>query len=356
MAKKGKHVHVVGTGTIGEPLIGLLCGFREELGIDTISFNKKQALTYDRPKIKNLIRRGAHLVADQDMIPKFEDLGMKITYEYEEAIGLSDVVIDCTPAGNKNKENSYQRHEADTAGFVAQGSEFGFGKMYARGINDDALERARDKFIQVVSCNTHNLAVMIDTLALQDKNPSNLVDARFVLIRRANDISQDGKFIPAPQVGKHDDERFGTHHARDAYHLFKTLDYDLPLFSSAMKLNSQYMHAMWFNIKLREKISLPQIISRLRENQRIALTEKRSTNAVFSFGRDQGHYGRLLSQTVVSVPTLHVKDDHEVMGFTFTPQDGNSLLSSVAIASWFLYPEDYVKHLQPLRSYFFEEI
>ena len=29
-----KIVHVVGTGTIGEPLIGLLCDFKEQLGID----------------------------------------------------------------------------------------------------------------------------------------------------------------------------------------------------------------------------------------------------------------------------------------------------------------------------------
>ena len=35
MGKTGKHVHVVGTGTIGEPLLGLLCTFRKELGIDT---------------------------------------------------------------------------------------------------------------------------------------------------------------------------------------------------------------------------------------------------------------------------------------------------------------------------------
>ncbi|MCK4302982.1 MAG: hypothetical protein KAY24_01950, partial [Candidatus Eisenbacteria sp.] len=131
MAKKGKHVHVVGTGTIGEPLLGLLCHYREELGIEAISFNKKQALTYDRPKVKNLIRRGAHLTADPEMIPKFEELGMKISYDYEEALKLADVVIDCTPAGNKNKESYYQRHEKSTMGFVAQGSEFGFGKMYA---------------------------------------------------------------------------------------------------------------------------------------------------------------------------------------------------------------------------------
>ena len=33
-------VHVVGTGTIGEPLIGLLCDLKEELGIDEITFYK----------------------------------------------------------------------------------------------------------------------------------------------------------------------------------------------------------------------------------------------------------------------------------------------------------------------------
>ena len=33
-----KIVHVVGTGTIGEPLIGLLCDFKDELGIAIDSF------------------------------------------------------------------------------------------------------------------------------------------------------------------------------------------------------------------------------------------------------------------------------------------------------------------------------
>lgn len=356
MAQNARHVHVVGTGTIGEPLLGLLCTFRKELGIDTISFNKKQALTYDRPKVRALMKRGALLAADKEMIPKFEELGMKISFDFEEALERASVVIDCTPAGNTNKTQNYARHEKKTFGFVAQGSEFGFGKPYARGINDEALIRGEDKYAQVVSCNTHNLAVVIDTLALQDKDPGNLVEGRFVLIRRSSDISQDGSFVPAPAAGKHDDPQFGTHHARDAWHLFKTLGYELPLFSSAMKVNTQYMHSMWFSIRLREKITLPQVIARLRENQRVALTEKRTANTIFSFGRDQGHFGRLLSQTVVSVPTLHVRDEHEVVGFTFTPQDGNSLLSSVAVATWFLYPDDYVERLQPLKAFFYEEI
>ena len=29
---KRKNVHIVGTGTIGEPLIGLLCDYRDQLG------------------------------------------------------------------------------------------------------------------------------------------------------------------------------------------------------------------------------------------------------------------------------------------------------------------------------------
>jgi len=35
-----KIVHVVGTGTIGEPLIGLLCDYRTQLGIDEVTFHK----------------------------------------------------------------------------------------------------------------------------------------------------------------------------------------------------------------------------------------------------------------------------------------------------------------------------
>ena len=35
-----KIVHVIGTGTIGEPLIGLLCDYQHQLGIDEITFHK----------------------------------------------------------------------------------------------------------------------------------------------------------------------------------------------------------------------------------------------------------------------------------------------------------------------------
>ena len=43
-----KIVHIVGTGTIGEPLIGLLCDYKEQLGIDQVTFHKNTPLKDDR--------------------------------------------------------------------------------------------------------------------------------------------------------------------------------------------------------------------------------------------------------------------------------------------------------------------
>ncbi|GAB4376581.1 MAG: hypothetical protein Kow0062_17060 [Acidobacteriota bacterium] len=359
MAKKV--VHVVGTGTIGEPLIGLLADFRSELGIDEVTFHKRSPLLTDRSKVQNLIRRGARFVTDSKSFDGFREIGLQPELETHEALDNADVVIDCTPSGvgQSNKQEYYQRFEHNTLGFIAQGSEFGFGKPYARGINDAALEHGKDKYIQVVSCNTHNISVLIETVALADGGPDNLVSGRFVCIRRANDISQDSSFVPAPEVGGHKDPRFGTHHARDAWHLFHTLGYDFDVYSSALKLNTQYMHTIWFSIVVRNPLSVDDVVDRMRANDRVALTYKKSAGTVFSFGRDHGHYGRILNQTVVPHKTLAVRerdDGHEVVGFCFTPQDGNALLSSVAAACWFLDPETYDKRIQALRSLFFEEV
>ncbi len=356
-------VHVIGTGTIGEPLIGLLSRHREQLGIEEVTFHKRTPLLTDRSKVRALMAAGAKLCVDENAAKGFRDLGMDPTYETQEALQRAAVVIDCTPSGvgTQNKTEFYDKYTSNTLGFVAQGSEFGFGKPYARGINDRALVHGQDQFVQVVSCNTHNLSILIDTLGLQDQGPENLLDGRFICMRRSNDISQDGSFVPSPQVGKHKDARFGTHHARDAWHLFQTLGYDLPLFSSALKLNTQYMHTIFFDIRVKNPTSKDKLLERIHENDRMAITYKNSANQVFSFGRDQGHYGRILNVTVIAEPTLTVRENKvrgewEILGYCFTPQDGNSLLSSVSAATWFLYPDDYERRIQALRGYFYDEV
>ncbi len=352
-------VHVVGTGTIGEPLIGLLSHFREELGLDEITFNKRTPLYTDRSKVQDLLRRGARLATSADAMAGFEKLGMKASLEAGEAIERASVVIDCTPsgAGIANKERYYE-NAPGVKGFIAQGSEFGFGKMYARGINDAALLPGEDRFLHVVSCNTHNLAAIIQTLALENgRDMENLVSADFVCMRRANDVSQDDGYAPSPQVGRHKEGQFGTHHARDAYHLFQTLDRDYKnVFSSACKLNSQYMHTLRFHLRTEKPTSIDHMMELIRENDRLAITYKKSANQVFSFGRDHGFFGRILNQTVIPHETLTVVEDRDIYGFCFTPQDGNSLLSSVAGALWLIDPESYEKRLQGLGRYFYVEV
>jgi glyceraldehyde-3-phosphate dehydrogenase (NAD(P)) len=359
MAERKNVVHVVGTGTIGEPLIGLLLSIKDSIGIDEVSFHKRTPLLTDRSKVVNLTKRGARLSVDGDARAGFLELGIQPELETHEAFERASVVIDCTPSkvGLANKAQFYEKYLDSTLGFIAQGSEFGFGKMYARGINDAALKVGEDRFIHVVSCNTHNLSLLVDLVALQDGGPENLQEARFLCIRRANDLSQDGSFVPAPQVGTHKDE-FGTHHARDAYHLFKTLGYEFKnLFSSAMKVNSQYMHTIWFSIRVNRPTTTEAVLKRFQDCDRAAVTHKKTANTVFSFGRDYGHYGRLLNETVLVAPSLAVRNSgREVVGFCFTPQDGNSLLSSAAATAWFLDPEKWDQNIQCLRSFFFDEV
>ncbi len=44
---------------------------------------------------------------------------------------------------------------------------------------------------------------------------------------------------------------------------------------------------------------MDELIRRIKANGRIALTNKKSSASVFSFGRDHGFYGRILNQTVI---------------------------------------------------------
>ena len=351
-----KIVHVIGTGTIGEPLIGLFCDYQDRLGIDEITFHKNSALKNDRSKVIDLLKRGARLAVDQEKSSDFKKLKIDSDLETEDAIRRATVVIDCTPKGigHDNKAKYYQKFSESVKGFLAQGSENGFGKKYARGVNDSILN-SDDKFIQIVSCNTHNISCITNTIAL-NSNRDNLESGIFLCVRRANDLSQEDSFIPSPKVGIHDDDKYGTHHARDSASLFSTLGLDLNLFSSAMKVNSQYMHILWFKLELKESINMDDLKNRLVSNPLVAMTTKDMTSSVFSFGRDHGHYGRILNQTVIVEQSLHLRNGNEVSGFCFTPQDGNSILSSIAATEWFLYPHSYEDKIQCLSNLFFNNI
>ena len=359
-----KIVHVIGTGTIGEPLIGMLSRAKDVLGFDQVTFNKRTPLLTDRSKVVQLIETGALLATDNKS--GFVDMGIEPSFTSEEAIDRATVIIDCTPGGIglENKEKFYYRNTT-TRMFIAQGSEDGFGKKYAFGINDEVLQGQdwyQERFHQIVSCNTHNLAALVQTIGMDGgHDPTGFVSADFTFIRRTNDISQTSSFSPALSVGAHSSS-FGTHHAKDLHAIMSTKGIHLgtedepTVFSSACKIPSQYMHGIRFRIET-TGTTLDLVRQQISENEMMAVTHKSDSNKVFSFGRDYGLYGRILNQTVINLESLSVQNDSIVTGFCFTPQDGNSLISSVAAATYGINPKGYQDRVKKaFGKYLFSEV
>src|SRR5687768_18522344 len=86
MSKRKNIVHVVGTGTIGEPLIGLFTDFKDKWGIDEVTFHKRTPNADDRATVEHLINRGGKLTVDEGAREEFARLGHRVSFTTEEAI------------------------------------------------------------------------------------------------------------------------------------------------------------------------------------------------------------------------------------------------------------------------------
>ena len=346
-----KNVMVIGTGTIGEPLIGLLAEHKDALGLDDVIFFIRTPLSDEKGKVEALLRKGSKIVSSSDTLSDFKQLGFSEIENVENAYEDADVIIDCTPNGNDNWDSIYSSLDQSKR-FMAQGSEHGFGPFFAWGINNKILNEDSNRYL-IASCNTHNIASIIKSFAL-DAN-RDLEEGKFVCLRRANDVSQNDSFSPSPTITKHGNQEFGTHHARDVHELFAQEGKKLNLFSSAIKLPTQYMHTLWFSLNFKDLLKYEDIVENLHNSEFLMATEKMSSNKVFSFGRDHGYHGRLLSHGVVAEKSLHVKGD-TLTGYCFTPQDGNALLSSVAATVQYYYEDDWKNKMEIFNRYIFKNI
>jgi len=346
-------VHVIGTGNVGEPLIGLLADFREQFGIDEVTFTKRSPLAHERAKVESLVRRGAQLCVDRDVREEFIRQGHYPTYDADEALERAQVVIDCTPTANRDKSR-YLNMKGPVGFIAAGGTEFGFGKLFVSEINDGALVPGEDRFIQVPSGNAHTLAYLVKLFGF-DGDVNKVASARFVCMRRCSDFSQEKGFLPSPKVMPHDVERFGTVQAREAYYVFKTLGLELDLRSSVVLLPTQQMHTIWFSIAMERALETMQAVERTYGSRISARTDKQSATLVLAFARDHGYKGRIFSRTVI--PSVGLSSvGNAIEGFCFEPQDSNELLSAVAATIWFLYPNQVRQRLEALSAFMFDEV
>ena len=110
-------------------------------------------------------------------------------------------------------------------------------------------------------------------------------------------------------------------------------------------------------IRVKKPVTKQEIQKRFQTLPGLAITHKKTANTVFAFRRDHGYMGRILNQTVLATNTVAVLENGKrIVGYCFTPQDGNSLLSSVAMTLRYLYPSDWEKRMAVFDRYLFREV
>ena len=95
-----KTILVMGTGTIGEPLIGLLARHKTELGFSDVIFHKRTPTPEDTPKIKRLIDGGARLATDASATAEFsKQMGLQPSLTAEQALERAEAIRRASVAG-----------------------------------------------------------------------------------------------------------------------------------------------------------------------------------------------------------------------------------------------------------------
>ena len=372
MSTRKLKVHVRGIGTIGEPLVNMLLSLRTipgiDLGIDSVTFSKSSARGSERVQILSSLG-GKFVSDDRDL---FKSLGFPLIQESEtRAMKNADVVIDCTPDGvAKAKISDYaawiEDPEVRLSRVIAQGSESGFGMPFVAGLEGSneghSQHDSPSGLYQVKSCNTHSMAIIASAIA--NATPSRPVESLdFTCIRRANDIYQPNGNL---SISSSENSGLnGTHHAKDVEEVLAKDECIAPQFekaiitSRAVKVPTQFMHAISFSMTLGQsnqyewnpddqpadilhKSHLLVDIENIRlrilqgDNPAIRATSLDNTCEVFGLGRDYGFMGRILAGSVVPEKSFNVVSvGHlgklHVSGTVFTPQDSNTLLSTMTL-------------------------
>lgn len=294
-------VLVNGYGNIGGTIVAFLQRYQQLLEITEIHVLKNNPKPWDKEVLSDLDKSGVYLHQSQPL---------------DRVLRNIDFVFDCTANGGALKNKACYEAFSHLVGCVSQGSETGFGMPFMGGVNDVAI--ADQRFVQVVSCNTHAILALLKKYSGGDLRQIESSD--FVMVRRSEDIGGHERLVNALVVARHRDEN-GTHHAVDARRLLNTIGVDLPITSSDITTPAQLMHGVRFNITTFDKCQLAS-------NTLIASTAFFDSNKLFELGRRKGFEGRLLNHAIVVDNNLLIQDN-TVMGWAFIPQEGNTILSTV---------------------------
>ena len=246
-------VHIVGTGTIGEPLIGLFTDFKQHLGIDEVTFHKRTPMKTERAKVNHLMKRGALLATEDDKVADFE------------VARPQDLVHGAGSARARDGRPRLHARRQRQQGAVLQAPQ-GTRGLPRAGLRVRLREdvRARD---QRLGARPGRGQVPADRLVqhAQPRDPHQ--DARDGRRRQAHDgaravrlhaplerhLPDEGLLPRADVLASTTTTSSGRTTRTTSSTSTRRCTSKPKVFSSALKLNTQYMHSVWFNFELKEK-------------------------------------------------------------------------------------------------------
>lgn len=301
---------VNGIGNIGTTLLNCLVEFQEELGITEILANKNLMSPWREVDLDILKKKGVNV---QENI--FEESSREKILLLHSVNFLFDCTANSMGLANKQKYKSLK----NLKGACVQGSEKGFGIPYFFNVNPDKIKGA--KYVHIVSCNTHATGYLINSIGV-----NNILSTDIVTVRRSEDIGNHTRLVTSNVVSRHLDARVGTHHGIDVTDTFKTIGLTVDLTTSDITTPSQLLHSIRFNIKLKKDIDFDKII---RTDRLIGLTNKFDSNYIYELGRRYGFQGRIYNPLIVVDNNL-LTDDKQIIGWAYVPQEGNTIISTLA--------------------------
>lgn len=302
-----------GLGNIGTTLLNALIRFKNELNIEKIYVIKNFPKTWEEFRYRSIIDMGVEIISFNDLAEIEDDI---------------DFVFDTTSNGVGEKNKIRYSSFKNLTGAVAQGSEEDFGIPYMAGINDSVIKD--EKFITVVSCNTHGILSLLDYYSNGDFNDIDSAD--FVIVRRSEDLGNHERLVSANVIARNRSD-FGTHHGTDADRVLQTIGKSIDIFSSDITTPSQLMHGLRFNIELKGN-------PKAKTKNMLSFTEYFDSNRIFEIGRREGFQGRLYSHGIV-VSNNIISRNNRVIGWAFIPQEGNTILSTIKAYLIKTEPEQY---------------
>tara|TARA_R110001583_G_scaffold80855_6_gene216481 strand:- start:7757 stop:8770 length:1014 start_codon:yes stop_codon:yes gene_type:complete len=248
-----KNIAVIGYGVIGKRVADAI-----NLQIDMDLVGVCDVISDWR--IHNAVKKGFDIyAATQDAADKMKSEGISVKGNIQELLDTIDLVVDCTPKNIAAK--NVETYKKRGIKFIVEGGE----KHETTGHSFNAESNYKTAIglnqTRVVSCNTTSILRTLGALKRAD-----LLDyARGTLLRRATDPWEShlggimNTMVPEKDIP--------SHQGPDA----KSVDPDLDVITSAVKVPETLSHMHYWNVKLKKQVTKEEVINAFKTSSRIKL-------------------------------------------------------------------------------------